>query len=476
MIVKVGMKFHQGGGTMRFLHTTIMGALAVLLITGLWTVPTPGAFASDDKPGDRKRLDDQIKQEEKVRHETDLAVRRVATMLSVLEFYGLESDDRKKMLEEVGNTLNKLHSKQMAEVIDRLNAAAAADNSALSEKETFEAFKKHTEVMIELRRIMAAFDTLKSLEDAANELDTLAVRQQKNLQLSKQVAAAEEEKAANKNARAVTKTELERPFTDQTFLNQDVEILINRIVRKLKPKLPTDQQERVKRFERQVANWQVAQNLGEIASTLDTLKTPASARNNAQQARKSEWEAAHELQSKSAVDLQKLATILRTPTINNVNALNQAILKLDEVIAKQEKMTNETQAQQEKLEQDPSKLSPNADKILTPDNQKKVDAIKAANPTMPELAANLARDPARAQNDQAGPKGKGQDHAARTGQGAVEPRNRHRQHPHHGRAHRQGRGQRAGQGRKRDASLPRTLSTRSSRRPPSPRRKRPPKS
>src|SRR5205809_1028020 len=67
---------------------------------------------------------DAARRQEAVKAETDQVVRRVGTMLGVLEYYRFDKAEEKKVLEEVAGTLNGLSREQMTEVIARLDSAA----------------------------------------------------------------------------------------------------------------------------------------------------------------------------------------------------------------------------------------------------------------------------------------------------------------------------------------------------------------
>ena len=367
---------------MRILHTSILVALGAFFVTGPWTVPAAQAVDPEERASDRAKLEEQIEKEKRVRAETDQAVRRVATMLSVLEFYGIDSGERKKMLEEVGKTLSKLNREQMAEVISRLNSAAraVATDAAKSEKETLEAFEKHNEIMRELRKIMSTFDSLRNLEQAAEQLEKLAREQQDVYTLTKRVISVEEEKLTGKKEKLKNHDlNVSRQREEQNQLEREVLVAFDNI-KALLPKLPPDQQERVQKMQKRAGERQVVENLGDITQK---LQTPTS------KARVAQWRLANQLQDQTAANLVELAVILRTP-VSNIDVLKEAIKKIDEAIVNQEKVTKETQTQQEKIEPDPSRPIPaNA---LTPENQKKLDAFKAANPKSVQEAKTLEKD------------------------------------------------------------------------------------
>src|SRR5262245_58469295 len=76
---------------------------------------------------DAEILRQQDKQKQ-VQAETDFVVRRVGTMLRVMDFYQIDKADEKKVLEEVVGTLAGLSREQMNDVIKKLGLAARADD------------------------------------------------------------------------------------------------------------------------------------------------------------------------------------------------------------------------------------------------------------------------------------------------------------------------------------------------------------
>ena len=82
----------------------------------LAVVCAPNVFANNDD-----EIRDQQEKQRQVQAETDHVVRRITTMMRVMEFYGLESAD-KKIMTEMGTVLSGLSKKQMMDVIRQLEA------------------------------------------------------------------------------------------------------------------------------------------------------------------------------------------------------------------------------------------------------------------------------------------------------------------------------------------------------------------
>src|SRR5437879_8778273 len=98
-----------------------------IVAASLAFVLAPNVFASNDD-----EIRDQQEKQRQVQAETDHVVRRIATMMRVMQFYGLESAD-KKIMAEMGKTLSGLSKKQMMDVIRQLEAAGRATDEKKSE-------------------------------------------------------------------------------------------------------------------------------------------------------------------------------------------------------------------------------------------------------------------------------------------------------------------------------------------------------
>src|SRR5437764_10779005 len=90
---------------------------------------------------------DAARQQEAVKAETEQMVRRVGTMLRVLEYYRLDKTAEKKLLSEVASTLSGLSRTQMAEVIARLEAAATAKTEDQAGREMDAARARHKDIL-----------------------------------------------------------------------------------------------------------------------------------------------------------------------------------------------------------------------------------------------------------------------------------------------------------------------------------------
>src|SRR5436189_3107648 len=102
-------------------HSWVVAACLTLVFA-------PGAFANNSEA----ELRDQQEKQRQVQAETDHVVRRITTMLRVMQFYKLESAD-KKIMEEMSGTLSGLSKNQMTQVIRQLETAAKAKDEEQSD-------------------------------------------------------------------------------------------------------------------------------------------------------------------------------------------------------------------------------------------------------------------------------------------------------------------------------------------------------
>src|SRR6266704_6944260 len=116
----------------------------------------------------------QQDRQKQIQAETDYVVRRMGTMLRVLDFYQIDKAFEKKMLEDMVGVLGGLSKTQMTEVIRRLEAAAQAKSADQSTKEVETAYARHREILDSLKTMLGRYDAIRSLDQAADRLDKQA--------------------------------------------------------------------------------------------------------------------------------------------------------------------------------------------------------------------------------------------------------------------------------------------------------------
>ena len=305
-----------------------------------------------------------------IRAETDRLVRRLTTTLRVMSYYQLDKTEEKQMLDEVVGTLSGLSREQMAEVIARLEQAARTPDETKSQKEIDAAYARHREIMAALKGLLARYDAVKDLEQAAERLDK-AAKGQLELQLQN-VHLAQEVVEQARQARDPYRQRLRRPAPlghaaqhladEQGDLARDVAALVQQL-EKVKALLPEEQQER----------WQKVVREGQTQQVLDVLEEAQRQLRAAGDPRSPRWQAAADVQWKASGQLKDLARALRPPT-DKLAALREARQRIEQAIDKQEALREEAQ-------KPPEAGKPAADK----------KPAEAAEPTRPSRTAANSR-------------------------------------------------------------------------------------
>src|SRR4051794_23344147 len=113
------------------MNTRHLFSVAVSLVLLAGAAPPAGADVD---------LAAQRDQQRRIQEDTDRLVRRLETMVRVLNFYGIAGNAQKETIEEMAATLQGLSRQQMTEVIRRLDAAAQTDDEAKSDGELDQAY------------------------------------------------------------------------------------------------------------------------------------------------------------------------------------------------------------------------------------------------------------------------------------------------------------------------------------------------
>jgi hypothetical protein len=324
------------------------------LLAGIFSVARGSNFQLDpqDYLDVAPALSGQQVKQKQVQADTEHMVRRVRTMLRVLDYYQLDKRSEKQLLDDVASTLAGLSKEQMNEVIARLEAAARAPDDRKLEKELEEAYARHRQIVESLKNILAKYDAVKTLEQAADRLEKSSKDQLELYVQTCQFAQMQQESGQTPaprgrvtGARLTMITEIPAQADNQRDLHRNLGALFQQLTA-LRDQLPADQQERLNRMEK------TARNLGlpdKLARAADLL--PANVRRlpNKQEA----WKTAGDLQRQAAADLQELVHVLRHPQ-DKVAALREARRRIDQAIEKQEILKQEAQVQKETAKRDPS--------------------------------------------------------------------------------------------------------------------------
>ncbi|MBI1830566.1 MAG: DUF4175 family protein [Planctomycetes bacterium] len=385
--------------------------LSWLLAATLAFTFASNAFAQGDD------IRDQQERQRQVQAQTEQVVKRITTMLRVMQFYGVESGEVKKQMEEMSGTLSALSKEQMQEVIRQLEAAAVAKTEKQSEEAFSRAKDNHRKVLDELHALSMRFSSVKSLDKAADDFDRhakqqmeLHLRSTRPLQdlndLAKADLPATVRQIVLKRMQAQGDLMIDQSHKQKT-LHGDVNLLIRHVhdlaagkvdgdKKGEKLKLNEEQQTRVKAMDKLLADYRLTDNLSIATQKLLTKGFP--------ELRRQSFLSANDLQWKSAQQMREIARVLRVPG-GALDVLKEASKKVEEAIAKQEELKQEIAKQEEDRKvaeqknvseqpKDPNKLTlPGLEQLpkLTPAQAKAAEA-KAAQEQAIQNAANADKN------------------------------------------------------------------------------------
>ncbi len=302
----------------QLLKSCIPGILATLV----GFIVLASAQAADPRP----ELAQQQQKQKKNQADTEHLVRRIDTMLRVLGYYQLDKNGDTRLLEEVASTLAGLSREQMTEVITRLEAAAKTRDESKSQKEVDQAYDRHREILQTLKALLARYDAVKNLEQAAKRLEKGSKQQLElylhsdqlvqNWQEFKRSSPGYRDPNAKKREEQNLVRGVRQRADEQGDLQRDVADLFKQLGG-LKEHLRPEQQARLQQAEALARSEHLLENLAKATSQLH--------------AGKEQWQAGMDLQRKGAVDLQQVARILRAPQ-DRLAALQEARQRLQRVI------------------------------------------------------------------------------------------------------------------------------------------------
>jgi hypothetical protein len=307
-------------------------------------VLAPNVFAENED-----ELRAQQEKQRQVQMETDQVVRRITTMLRVMQFYEVKSAEE-KIMKEMSGTLAGLSKNQMEDVIRQLQAAATSKDEKQAEA-IDKALDSHHKVLDALREMNARFDAVKSLEDAAQRFEQHA-KEQVGLHLLSGDALRDLIDSASTDLSPTARvlinkrmfkqiSEMKRQSDLQSRLFRDVSVRVKQ-VQQLAPKLNVEQQACVQAMDKLIGAYRLLENLDEAAKKLFPKGGP--------KMRQPGLETGHDLQWKNANQLQELARVLRQPS-DALAILMAARAQIDDAIAKQEGIKEEIKVNEDKIKE-----------------------------------------------------------------------------------------------------------------------------
>ncbi|MGL4555240.1 MAG: hypothetical protein ACRC33_29080 [Gemmataceae bacterium] len=284
-----------------------------LLAALLLPTPAPAAEPTDDKA-----------KQAQLQAETDRLVLRIETMIRVMRYNRLERTAEKKLLDQVHGMLDGLSREQMAAVVAALDRAGALKGEA-RDTELKAARDRHAEVVLGLKAVLAKFDAVKTLDQAADRLDKMA--RDTNDQLMRLMQALTESEGMEGSGRKVQSilTRIDGLVNDTAFVKKDFDDLTKQ-VETLVAVLPAEQKDRADKFKASLAASRPEKSFQAAA---DGMRHGMHAGN-----RRDVWRKAGEAQAKLASELRGFARVLR-PLPDRMAAVREASVQLGKVIDEQ---------------------------------------------------------------------------------------------------------------------------------------------
>ncbi|HEY7426311.1 MAG TPA: DUF4175 family protein, partial [Gemmataceae bacterium] len=286
-----------------------------------------GLSLSGPAPRAAEAVTDLATQEERqkqIKGETDRLVRRVGTMIRLLEYNRLDKTAQKQLLDQVAGTLSGLSREQMIRLIDALEKAGKVEGEARTE-ELKAAQTRHEEIVLGLKGLLARFDAVKGLDQAADRLDKMA-RDELDQYLQNAQMTWEDENGADPRKNEAARLHAQKLAGEQTFLHRDLSNLLDQLTA-LRMLLPPEHQERHRKMEVALRSSNLLENLMTIARQLRAVGSPAD--------RHRLWRKAAEVQWQASGDIQDLARILRGAP-DKLASLREAREKVERSLDEQE--------------------------------------------------------------------------------------------------------------------------------------------
>ena len=116
--------------------------------------------------------------QKEVQADTDLTVRRIQTLVRVLDFYQANKNAQRAALDDIAQTLKGLSKEQMQQVVaSARRRRPRADQPGKSNEEIDAAYGKHREILDSIKGMLSRLEAIQNLEQAAQRFDKLAKTQ-----------------------------------------------------------------------------------------------------------------------------------------------------------------------------------------------------------------------------------------------------------------------------------------------------------
>src|SRR5262245_2014966 len=300
----------------------VLGGPALLLAICVLTVqaqdPTP---AAPNAVVTRVVTPEQPDAQRKLQGETEQVARRLGTMLRFVAYHRIDKGEEQKLLAAAAKTLTGLSRNEMEAVIVHLENSIKAPDDVSASTEAKKAYDRHRDVVKNLKGLLLKYDTIKTLDQAAERLER-AARDQNELRLNA-IALSQQEREGRVRGRGAVESSTEQADA-QGDLNRDLDSLFKQL-EKLPVFLTAEQKARL-----------AASQATEKGKKIQQVQTLA-----ARHLTQNEPNAAAPHQQKASDQLLELAHALRSPK-DKLDTLKEARAKVDKALQAQDKLTEET--------------------------------------------------------------------------------------------------------------------------------------
>jgi hypothetical protein len=304
------------------------------------------AVKGDDPPKQSQAsglaLSNQGLQQKQTQAETQRLASRLDGMLRVLAYHQLDATAEQKIMDEAAGSLKGLSREQMKDILARLDQAVKTPSPIETDQHLDAAHEKHREVLDRLRLLITRFESMRSLEQAAQQIDKIAKEQ---VNLRERVQRADQQRREAPQGRPSRRGMRPESPSSQAMRQQDLARDTEAVLQKI-DELKTDVPEELKpRIDRTL----------EIAQERQLLETMRDAANHIRYRNARE---ADDRQIQATSDLERLARTLRAPT-EKLAALQEARDRVQKLIPKQQALRDESEAAKDPRQADSREARPN---------------------------------------------------------------------------------------------------------------------
>jgi hypothetical protein len=275
-------------------------------------------------------------QQKQTQAETERVARRLESMVRVLGYHQVDASVEQKIMDEAAGTLKGLSQQQMRDILQRLEKAMQSPSPVEADQQLDQAHDKHREVLDRFRQLIARFEMVRSLEQAAQRFDKMA---KEEAQLRERVQRADQQRR-ERAPRGMRSESPAQHALRQEDIARESDALLQKL-NDLKGDLPEEVKPRIDKTLR----------LAEERHLLETLRDAAN------HLRYRNAREADDRQIQAQNDLERMARTLRAPT-EKLAALQEARDRVQKLIPEQDALRAEAEAAQDPRQRDAKDVQP----------------------------------------------------------------------------------------------------------------------